>query len=127
MLICKAIQDKNEQKRICGECDCVYIEEALAYSAVDGKLLGVAQFSLKEDGGHLYNINEAVGTHDVEALFVLGRAVMNFVDLLDEKNMYYDGCDEKIARMLGFKKNEDGRYYINMTGLFDSPCSCGAQ
>lgn len=127
MLECKPIEDKDEQEKDCSICTIEFIPNAMAYSAYDsGVFLGMAQFSLAPDGGHIINVASAAGTDDAEARFVLGRAVMNFVDLCGEKNIWCDDADDSIGKMLGFKKNPDGRYFMDMTGFFDAPCKhCG--
>ncbi len=123
MLKFHPIQDKEIQRDFCEKCRTAFIPEAMAYSAYeDENFIGVAQFDIKNDGGVLYNVTLLPEIDDWEARFILGRSVMNFVDLCGMHDMYCEESDEKFCRMLGFRKNEEERYYLDMTGFFTSGC-----
>jgi hypothetical protein len=57
---------------------------------------------------------------DFEALFVMGRGTLNFIDLCGVHYAYYKGTniDEPLLRAIGFKKEENGEYGINLEGFF---------
>jgi len=62
---------------------------------------------------------------DVEALIILGRAVLNFLDLSGVKRCSFNtqaDTNEKYAKMIGFKKENDNMV-ISLEGLFDSKCA----
>lgn len=123
MLKFHPIQDKDVQKEFCAECRIQFMPEAMAYSAYeDDTFIGVAQFDIKSEGGVLYNVTLLPEIDDWEARFILGRSVMNFVDLCGMQDMYCEDSDEKFCRMLGFHKNDEGKYYLDMTGFFTSSC-----
>ena len=82
MLEIKPIADKTAQKALCELCGTAYNASALAYSAHDGGApVGICQFRIIEDAGHLYDLCNTVGTDDMEALIIMGRATLNFIDL----------------------------------------------
>ena len=129
MLKCLPIQSKAEQEQICLCCNVKYNPDLLAYSAtVDGELRGVCQFKLSDKGGLVYDLAPADGTFDFEALFVLGRGTLNFIDLCGVHFASYVGeiADEQHERLLkavGFKKNEeDGNLTIDLNGFFTDHC-----
>ena len=129
MLKVLPIQSKAEQESICKRCGVVYKPELLAYSAdYDGTLAGVCQFKLTAEGGILYDIAAASDYEGdtFEPLFVMGRGTLNFIDLCGVHRAFFDGeCsenDEGLIRAIGFTKNENGRYEVNLEGFFTDPC-----
>ena len=125
MLEIKPIQDKSAQKALCELCGAVYRPEALAYSAYDnGAPVGISQFRIIEDAGHLYDLCNTVGTDDLEALIIMGRAALNFIDLCGVHHAFFDAeCDnETLIKAIGFSKNSDGRYEMDLTDFFKEPC-----
>lgn len=131
MLKALPIKNKDEQELICTKCGVEYDADYLAYSVtVDGVLVGVCQFKFSADGGIVRDIGIVQESDDYEALFVLGRAVLNIIDLCGVHNARYIGkVDEKgdkfkrLITMIGFLKNpESGRYEIDLNGFFDHPC-----
>ena len=126
MLEVLPIQEKSRQEAVCLRCGVEYKPELMAYSAtVDGELVGVCQFNMTDKGGELVDLANAEGMKDTQALFVIGRATLNFVDLC---GVHYAFCkstsiDEVLLRAIGFSKNSDGFYDVDLTNFFDHPCS----
>lgn len=122
------IQHKNEQEALCARCRIPFEQDLLAYQAtVEDKFVGICQFKLSPEGGIIYHLaplaDEPV---DYEALFVMGRAALNFIDLCGIHRAFYDG-DEAIpgAQLLhavGFRKNAQGRLEMDLTDFFSAPC-----
>ena len=92
MLIIKPIQDKAAQEAACMRCGIVYDADLLAYAAeVDDELVGVCQFTMNAEGGSVRGMGTLVGREpDFEAMFVLGRAALNFIDLCGVHKATYD-------------------------------------
>lgn len=127
MLKVLPIQSKTEQEAICSRCGVKYNVDLLAYSAtLDDKLSGVCQFTMNADGGSIRDLALADGCDNTEVLFVLGRATLNFIDLAGVHKAYYDAPvteeNEMLIRRIGFCKNEDGRFFVDLTNFFVSPC-----
>lgn len=128
MLKVLPIQSKEEQEKICALCGVEYNPDLLAYSAEsDGRLAGVCQFKLASGAGVIYDIAPAKDFESFEALFVMGRGTLNFIDLCGIHFAYYDGevKDEGLLKAIGFKKSDEGRFEINLEGFFDEPCAHG--
>ncbi len=114
--------DPNEQERLCLKCGIKYERAQFAYGAYDDdKIIGVSQFYIKENVGYMTDLRIL---NDGEALMpltmLLGRAVLNFLDLhgveeaiFEKHGEYYD----KAARVIGFK-DKNGLYYAYLPGMF---------
>lgn len=136
MLKVLPIQSKAEQEELCRRCNVKYDADLLAYAAsVDGELVGICQFKLTDKGGFIYDLakltdrdepedQKARDASDFEALFVMGRGALNFIDLCGVHRAYYvgDASDERLLSAVGFRKNEDGRYEMNLEGFFTDHC-----
>lgn len=122
MLIIKPIQTKEEQKNLCILCGAEYDADCMAYSArEDDALLGISQFRILGDNGVIYDLKNKIGVIDTEALIIMGRATLNFIDLLGIKNVIIKEDTNNLPQILGFKKTH-GIFKINLEGYFDSPC-----
>ena len=122
MLKILPIETKDEQARIMALCSIPYNVNALAYAAYDDEVLvGGAQFLLKGATCHVTDIANADGVDDEEALFIMGRGLLNFVDLCGIHDAYLDN-PEKVSEALrvriGFFANDEGVFYMNLRGFF---------
>ena len=136
MLKVLPIQSKEEQEILCGRCGIKYGPDLLAYAAsVDGELVGICQFKLNAEGGFIYDIAKlrdraeaadkaARDASDFEALFVMGRGALNFIDLCGVHHAFYVGevLDEGLIKAIGFKKNSQGQFEMNLEGFFTDHC-----
>ncbi len=121
------IQDKEAQRRFAEECGCELRPEMFAYSMVDqesGATMGFSQFELCEGAGLIADLRPRIGYEDNEAIFILGRATMNFIDLMGLHicKCRKDAGDERILHAIGFKSERDGLLFCDMTGMFDGKC-----
>lgn len=128
MLKVLPIQSKAEQESICEQCNVKFCPDLLAYSAtVDGDLRGVSQFKLTAEGGLVFDIAQVENIYDFESLFVLGRATLNFIDLCGVHFAVYKGAieneeKERLIKAIGFKKDADGCFSVDLTGFFTDHC-----
>ena len=119
------IQTKEEQKNICQKCGVEFNADLLAYAVyVSDKLSGVCQFKLTDKGGIIYDLAPSTEFVDKDALFVMGRGALNFIDLCGVHYAQYIGAvtDEALLIKIGFKKNQDGIFDINLEGFFTDHC-----
>ena len=126
MLKVLPVQSKEEQKNICEACGIPFDADLLAYAAtVDGELVGACQFSIKSDGGRIHNIAAAQGKDDFEAMFIMGRATLNFIDLCGVHRAFCldESIDKILAKAIGFAPNSDGVLEMDLTHFFEHPCS----
>ena len=125
MLEVLPIQDKAQQEVYCLRCNIKYDPDLMAYAAYDnGELIGVCQFTIKQDGGKIVDLASTIGRNDPHTLFVMGRATLNFIDLCGIHHVTFssDNADESLIKSIGFKKNNNGIFEIDLKGFFDQPC-----
>jgi hypothetical protein len=122
------IQDKAEQQRLCERCGVTFRPELLAYQAtVEDVFAGVCQFKLAPGGGIVYDLApDQEKPVDLEAMFVMGRAALNFIGLCGIHHAFFDGDvevpGETLIRAIGFTKNEADRWEMDLTDFFTTPC-----
>ena len=123
MLEVRSIQTKKEQREICGLCNVEFDPDCLAYGAAEnGKLLGVAQFRVHGEYAVIYDLANSAVTEDMEALVIMGKAMLNFIDLCGIKDVMLKTQNQNLSEILGFKRYAAGIYRINLEGYFDFPC-----
>ena len=128
MLEVLPIQSKEEQEALCARCGIEYRPSLLAYRAtMDGELRGICQFTMDGNGGRIVDFAHAPNAYEFEAMFVMGRATLNFIDLCGVHRAFFDAdCDnEMLVRAIGFQKNADGRFEVDLTDFFIEPCQHG--
>lgn len=131
MLKVLPVQSKETQKELCETCRIAYRPDALAYAAsVNEEFVGICQFKLTSEGGVLYDIvsvpdrAESPACSTFEALFVMGRGTLNFIDLcgVHQASFVGDAPDEPLLCAIGFQKDEQGKFSINLEGFFTDHC-----
>ena len=121
------IQDKELQKKYAEDCGAEFCPDLFAYSMINqenGELMGMAQFDISGESGYIKTLRTKTGYSDFEAMFILGRATMNFIDLCGNHSCLAarDAGDERLLRAIGFKMQENGEYFADMTHMFDGSC-----
>ena len=122
------INERDIQKKYAEICGAEFLDGFFAYAMTDnetGELMGFSQFEINENGGYIVDIRERPGLSDGEAMFILGRATMNFIDLCGSHVCYAkkDAADEKLLHAIGFKSTVNDLLFCDMTGMFDGNCS----
>ena len=122
-----AIQSFTEQEAVANACGCTAKQGFFAYAMRDcdtNDIMGFSQFEINSDG-YIVDLCPATGLDDFEAMFILGRSTMNFIDMCGAHfcRAKKDAADEKLLRAIGFKPDGD-ELSVDMTGMFDgSHCS----
>ena len=125
MLKVLPIQSKLTQQQICMKCGVSYNADLLAYAVyVDDQLAGVCQFKVTDKGGIIYDLAPSDDYYNRDALFVMGRGALNFIDLCGVHFALYKGNtdDEALILQIGFKKNAKGDFEIKLEGFFTDHC-----
>lgn len=125
MLKILPIQSKAEQELACSRCGIPYKAEALAYAAsVDEVFIGICQFRTAGEVGEMYDLTLIPEKEDFEALFLMGRAALNFIDLCGVHKAVYlsERVDETLLKAVGFSKNENGVWEMDLEDFFLHPC-----
>ena len=118
------IQDKALQEEYAKACGSEFCPELFAYSMINqenGELMAISQFDISGNVGYIKTLRPKIGYSDFEALFILGRATMNFIDLCGSHTCRAaaDAAEERLIKAIGFKLCESGEYFVNMTHMFD--------
>lgn len=121
------IQDKILQKQYAEECGAEFCPELFAYSMINqetGELMGFSQFDISGESGYIKTLKPKIGYSDFEAMFILGRATMNFIDLCGNHTCRAasNASDERLLKAIGFRLTDDGEYFADMTHMFDGHC-----
>ena len=132
MLKVLPIQSKLHQEELCMRCNVNFNADLLAYEAlVDEEPVGICQFKLTDRGGILYDLAQITdqtesnpSCSNFEAMFVMGRGTLNFIDLCGIHYAIYGGTapNEDLLRAIGFVKNAEGIFEINLEGFFTDHC-----
>ena len=124
MLEVKPIQSKEDQRAFCEACSGVYEPDLLAYSLFDGeRLLGVCQFKMTPDGGSIRSLDLIEEQFDL--IYMLGAGTLNFIELCGAKYAYIDfDISESKAKIIGFDRDENNRWKIDLVKFFSAPCKC---
>ena len=128
MLTVLPIQSKQDQESVCIRCSVPYRPECMAYEArVNDNLVGVCQFHLQGGIGHITDFAEFLpegAKSDTEALFIMARGCLNFIDLCGIHRAFFeaDFPNGDLIHAIGFRKNAEDRWEIDLTDFFIHPC-----
>ena len=121
------VQDSGLQRKYAELCGIEYREGSFAYAMTDkdtGALMGMSQFEIGAGVGYIFDLQNAKGHEDYEAMFILGRATMNFIDLCENHicRASKTAGNAQLLHAIGFR---DGGEHLecDMTGMFDGHCS----
>ena len=110
----------EEHERICLTCGLKYDKTQFAYGAYeDDEIVGGAQFTVKDEVGYITDLR-CVGEPNYPYIMLLGRAVLNFLDLHSVSDAYFQQRGEvydRSAALIGFKLKDD-KFYANLRGMF---------
>lgn len=121
------INDKSLQKKCAEECGVEFRPELFAYSMTNvetGELMGFSQFEIEERGGYISELVPKLGYSDFEAMFILGRATLNFIDLCGKHTCYArkNAGDERLLKCIGFNEFSETELFADLNGMFDGKC-----
>ena len=92
---------------------------------VDNAPVGIAQFEIKGAYCLINDFASVPEKYDFEAMFIMGRQTLNFCDMCGAHDAYLDDnerADLRLRTAIGFKKLEDGRWYMDLRGFFEEHC-----
>ena len=112
--------DPAEQERVCLKCGISYDKSRFAYGAYeDGETVGASTFYVNGGKGYISDL-KLIDGENLPLAMILGRAVLNFLDLHGVGEAYFEKRGEfyeKAAKVIGFKE-KDGLLYANLRGMF---------
>jgi len=107
-------------------CETSRRDGAFVYAMLDydtDELMGITQFEIGCNVGYVYDAKEVPGKDDFEAMFILIRQTMNFIEKCGVEKCIAttDSANEQLLRAAGFKL-ENGSFIATLTGMFDGNC-----
>ena len=126
------VNEPAEAKSLCEMLKLPYFDGAFYYKMFDmetNEIMGLSVFELYASHGDLLALREAEGKDDFEAMFILIRQTMNFINLCGQnvcraKAIY---APEKMLLCAGFKKTAEDSFEANLEGMFDGHCHSHAK
>ena len=118
------IQSTEEQIEVAKACGTEYKTGSFGYSMRDaetGDLMGFSQFEILGTCAFISDIKAPLGYDDFEAMFILAKSTMNFIDTCGAHlcKVSESTAEERLLLAVGFKN-----YECDTTGMFDgSHCS----
>ena len=122
------IQDKAKQEELCKLFNIEYDIDLFGYYMYDLETqepMGISQFEISGESGYIKDLAEYKDRNDYEAMFILGRQTMNFIDSCGAHIIYADdtSSDLRLLSAIGFKdRDEKGRLLVNTSGMFSGNC-----
>lgn len=122
------VQDCDTAKKYADICKVDLKPGAFIYAMNDAQtneLMAISQFEIFGEEGYIYNLSQVEELNDFEALFILGRQTMNFIDICGAHKCRAssNAAAGDMLKALGFKAS-DKDYICDMEGFFDgSHCS----
>lgn len=121
------IQSSTEQHEVAIRCESCFREGYFAYAMRDcetGELMGFSQFEITQNYAYISDIRSVPDLNDYEAMFILGKTTMSFIE----------GCGIKVAKAssatadsafllaLGFKNDEEDLFVADLSHMFNGHC-----
>ena len=120
------MQSTAEREALCEKTGAEFHPGDMAYRVtIEEEEAGIITFFIKGKKGCLRQICFYPHMQDFEVMFIGGRACMNFMDSVGASDGYFvnpDPHNERLTLALGYRKQEDGSYYLNTEGFFIEHC-----
>ena len=129
MFFVKPIKDIELQKDICKIVGDVYVPGTLAYCSAElsenetiDHYIGICQFIPGEDA-KIVSLSPAPGCEEDEAIIILLRTVMSFLERAGSKTMIlpFSAGPAEILKKCGLVKSENG-YTVDLVEFYKAPC-----
>ena len=121
------IQDEETKNTYAAACGTAARADAFAYGMADAEslaIMGFSQFDLDGSGSTLYDLKEKIGQSDFEAIFILGRATLEFLERCGAEECFApsSAADAALLRAIGLRTEEAGGLRGRILGMFDGHC-----
>ena len=121
------IQDEETKKIYAEACGAHVVTGAFAYGMTDAEslaIMGFSQFDIDGDQATLYDLKEKIGQNDFEAIFILGRATLEFCERCGAEECYasFGAAEETLLRAIGLRTERNGKLLGRIAGMFDGHC-----
>ena len=99
------VQDIALAKVYLEACGASMKDDAFVYAMIDvdtQDIMGISQFEILGEYGYIFDLKPKIGLDDFEAMFVMGRGTLNFIDICGVHNAFFDAdfADEGMIRAI---------------------------
>ena len=120
------VQDESFAIEVTAQCGVKRISGTFVYQMRNietNALMAISQFEILGSEALIYDIRAVKDLDDDEAMFILARQTMNFIDMCGAHicKAISSTANEAFLKRVGFKAS-DNCYVCNMTGMFDGNC-----
>ena len=134
MLIIRRITDKSFQEELCVLCGAEYDPHSFAYLAAEGRAekegvvidsyIGILQFTMDSGGGYINTLKTVEGVSDDEALIIMTRAAMQYMNSIELPYVYIDedAAPAYLINRMSFRQDDHGEYCIDLDKFYAAPC-----
>ncbi len=120
MIEIKKVTDPAIAEKICEEAHITPNEKYHIIATVEqGNIVNSAVFQYDHDEGRILHISGFNG--DILMLDGLCRAILNMMDIQGVKVVYLSSKYEKLAKYVGFHRNQD-QFELQLEGFFQCGC-----
>lgn len=120
---------QNDEKAIntyLAKCGATRQNGAFVYAMLDydtEELMGITQFEIGDKVGYIYDAKEVPEKDDFEAMFILIRQTMNFIEKCGIEKCIATkfSASEQLLKASGFRL-EGEELTANLVGMFDGNC-----
>ncbi len=120
------IQTTSERQALCVRLGAEFHPGDMAYRVtIEEEEAGIVTFFIQGKNACLRQLIFYPDKQDFEVMFIAGRVCMNFMDSVGATEGYFlcpAPDQERLATALGYKKLENGSYYLNTEGFFIEHC-----
>ena len=122
------IQDEETKRLYAEACGTQAKSDAFAYGMVDAEslaIMGFAQFDIDKNKAVIYDLKEKIGQNDFEAIFILGRAMLEFCERCgaEDCEATLTAAEETLLRAIGLRTlKENETLFGRIAGMFDGHC-----
>lgn len=121
------IQDEETKNAYAAACGANIVGGAFSYGMADAEtlaIMGFSQFDIDGEDAVLYDLKEKIGQNDFEAIFILGRATLEFCERCGATACFAktEAADATLLRAIGLRTERDGGFYGRIEGMFDGHC-----
>ena len=131
------VRSPELQKELCETLGKTHADGTFAYYAAEMEddlttvkyPIAVLEFALSSEKAVIKTLGIREGSEKDEAVTVLVRAVMSWVNKAEVAQIEFDdgAADEELIRSFSFRRNDGGRWSVDLGKFYRSPCHYGKE
>lgn len=137
MLLITPIQDEKYHIELAKRCGFTAVPFSLAYLAANAdektheiiSEIGICEFTIHNDEGTITALASLPDVSDDEALMIMARTAMSFINRCGIKNAHFaqGAAKHDMMKSLGFRCGDNNVFSIDLDEFYKSPCRYNAE